>query len=74
MDYLGLVKGYLDQVPTVVRSVDVLRRAGLVPLARPDQALRSVLTVRRYGPIAGAARSPRRATTRRSAWSTSWVR
>ncbi|MFC5289040.1 acyl-CoA synthetase [Actinokineospora guangxiensis] len=33
-----------------------MRKAGLVPLARPDHVLKSALAVRRYGPIAGAAR------------------
>jgi acyl-CoA synthetase (AMP-forming)/AMP-acid ligase II len=47
--------GQLEQVPTVVRSVDVLRRAGLVPVTRPDLVLRSVLAIRQLGPIAGAA-------------------
>ena len=39
----------------MVRSVEVLRRAGLVPLTRPDLLLRSVLAIRQLGPIAGAA-------------------
>ncbi|WP_424190476.1 acyl-CoA synthetase [Actinokineospora sp. G85] len=43
-------------VPTAVRSVDVMRRAGLVPLSRPDHVLKSAMAVRKYGPIAGAAR------------------
>jgi len=43
------------QVPTMVRGLDVLRRAGLVPVTRPDHALRSLFTLRRLGPIAGAA-------------------
>ncbi|GAA4421859.1 acyl-CoA synthetase [Actinokineospora soli] len=38
-----------------LRSVDVMRKAGLVPLARPDHVLKSALAVRRLGPIAGAA-------------------
>jgi fatty-acyl-CoA synthase len=45
----------LSQVPTAIRGLDVLRRAGLAPLNRPDQALRSLLTLRKLGPIAGAA-------------------
>jgi fatty-acyl-CoA synthase len=44
------------QVPTMVRGLDVLRRAGLVAVGRPDHALRSLVTLRRLGPIAGAAR------------------
>jgi fatty-acyl-CoA synthase len=45
----------LSQVPAAIRGFDVLRRAGLAPVSRPDQALRSLLTLRRLGPIAGAA-------------------
>ena len=45
----------LTQVPAAIRGFDVLRRAGLAPVSRPDQALRSLLTLRRLGPIAGAA-------------------
>jgi fatty-acyl-CoA synthase len=43
------------QVPTVVRGFDVLRRSGLAPLGRPDRALHALITLRRLGPIAGAA-------------------
>jgi fatty-acyl-CoA synthase len=43
------------QVPTMVRGLDVIRRSGLVALGRPDHALRSLITLRRLGPIAGAA-------------------
>ncbi|HWM06705.1 MAG TPA: acyl-CoA synthetase [Actinophytocola sp.] len=39
----------------MVRGLDVIRRSGLVPVARPDRALRGLLTLRRLGPIAGAA-------------------
>jgi acyl-CoA synthetase (AMP-forming)/AMP-acid ligase II len=52
MSFLGRA---LVQVPTMVRGLDVLRRAGLAPVARPDQALRSLFVLRRLGPIAGAA-------------------
>jgi fatty-acyl-CoA synthase len=43
------------QVPTMVRGLDVIRRSGLVPLARPDRALRALFILRQLGPIAGAA-------------------
>jgi fatty-acyl-CoA synthase len=46
----------LGQVPAAIRGLDVLRRAGLAPITRPDQSLRSLLVLRRLGPIAGAAR------------------
>jgi fatty-acyl-CoA synthase len=39
----------------MVRCADVLRRSGMVPVTRPDQALRSLIAVRRLGPVAGAA-------------------
>ncbi len=45
----------LTQVPAAIRGFDVLRRAGLAPVGRPHHALRSLLTLRRLGPIAGAA-------------------
>jgi len=54
--YMSRVLGAAAQVPTMVRGLDVLRRAGLVPVTRPDHALRSLVTLRRLGPIAGAAR------------------
>jgi fatty-acyl-CoA synthase len=43
------------QVSTMARGLYVIRRSGLVPLGRPDRALRALLTLRRLGPIAGAA-------------------
>jgi acyl-CoA synthetase (AMP-forming)/AMP-acid ligase II len=46
----------LGQVPAAIRGLDVLRRAGLAPITRPDQSLRSLLVLRKLGPIAGAAR------------------
>ncbi|WP_285500590.1 acyl-CoA synthetase [Actinokineospora sp. NBRC 105648] len=55
-EYLTRVRDLAGKVPTALRSVDVLRRAGLVPLGRPDHVLRSMIAVRRLGPIAGAAR------------------
>ncbi|RLK55115.1 fatty-acyl-CoA synthase [Actinokineospora cianjurensis] len=55
-EYLTRVRDLLAKVPTAVRSVDVMRRAGLVPLSRPDHVLGSMVAMRRLGPIAGAAR------------------
>jgi acyl-CoA synthetase (AMP-forming)/AMP-acid ligase II len=43
------------QVPAMVRGLAVIRRSGLMPLGRPDRALRSLIALRRLGPIAGAA-------------------
>jgi fatty-acyl-CoA synthase len=45
----------LGQVPAAIRGLDVLRRAGLAPITRPDQSLRSLFVLRKLGPIAGAA-------------------
>ncbi|MGH3759669.1 acyl-CoA synthetase [Actinophytocola sp.] len=39
----------------MVRGLHVIRRSGLVPLGRPDRALRALIMLRRLGPIAGAA-------------------
>lgn len=43
-----------DKVAETVRSVEVMRRAGLVPFPRLDEGLRSLVAIRRYGPFAGA--------------------
>ncbi|HEY3709475.1 MAG TPA: acyl-CoA synthetase [Amycolatopsis sp.] len=43
-----------DKVTETVRSVDVMRRAGLVPFPRLDEGVRSLVALRRYGPFAGA--------------------
>jgi fatty-acyl-CoA synthase len=45
----------VNQVPTTLRSLDVLRRSGMLPVTRPDMVLRGLVSVRRLGPIAGAA-------------------
>ncbi|GAA4553497.1 acyl-CoA synthetase [Amycolatopsis samaneae] len=42
------------KVAETVRSVDVMRRAGLVPFPRLDEGLRSLIAIGRYGPFAGA--------------------
>jgi fatty-acyl-CoA synthase len=52
---LGKAWEAATQVPTMARGLYVIRRSGLVPLGRPDRALRALLTLRRLGPIAGAA-------------------
>jgi fatty-acyl-CoA synthase len=46
---------YLGQIVDLPPRLDVLRRAGLLDPVRPDEGIRSILTVRRLGPIAGAA-------------------
>jgi len=50
------VRHAVAQVPVLVRGLNVIRRSGLVPFTRPDQALVSLLRLRQLGPIAGAAR------------------
>jgi fatty-acyl-CoA synthase len=50
--YLSETVGKLVDLPP---RVDVLRRAGLFDPMRPDEGLRSILAVRRFGPVAGAA-------------------
>ncbi len=57
MIQLSRVRDAAAQLPTMVRSVDVLRRSGMVPVTRPDHALRSLIAVRRLGPVAGAAKA-----------------
>ncbi|MEU6643332.1 acyl-CoA synthetase [Saccharomonospora sp. NPDC046836] len=44
------------RVTETARSVEVMWRAGLVPFPRLDESLRSLVTTRRYGPLAGAVR------------------
>jgi fatty-acyl-CoA synthase len=55
--YFEQVKELAGRVPTAVRSLDVLRRSGLLRLSRPDQVLRGLVAVRQTGPIAGAVRN-----------------
>ncbi|PXY21931.1 acyl-CoA synthetase [Prauserella flavalba] len=44
------------RVSETARSVEVLWRAGLVPIPRVDEGIRSLFATRRYGPLAGAVR------------------
>ncbi|MEV4601289.1 acyl-CoA synthetase [Amycolatopsis sp. NPDC049253] len=50
----GLASQVTDKVAETVRSIDVMRRAGLVPFPRLDEGVRSVVAIRKYGPFAGA--------------------
>jgi fatty-acyl-CoA synthase len=52
--YVSRVLGVASQVPTALRSLDVIRRAGMFQLTRPDLVLRGLIAVRQMGPIAGA--------------------
>ncbi|WP_209647941.1 acyl-CoA synthetase [Kibdelosporangium banguiense] len=49
----------------MVQSVRILRRAGLVPLPRIDEGIRSLRYVKQIGPIAGAVRMSARRDSRK---------
>ncbi|MDT7723663.1 MAG: fatty-acyl-CoA synthase [Actinomycetota bacterium] len=55
MKYLSSVSEIATKVTETVRSIEVMRQAGLVPFPRLDEGVRSVIAVRKYGPFAGAA-------------------
>ncbi|WP_410654095.1 acyl-CoA synthetase [Amycolatopsis sp. lyj-112] len=50
----GLATMVAGKVTETVRSIDVMRQAGLLPIPRVDEGLRSLVTVRKWGPFAGA--------------------
>ncbi|WP_410645276.1 acyl-CoA synthetase [Amycolatopsis sp. lyj-346] len=54
MSLVALATTVADKVTETVRSVDVMRRAGLVPFPRVDEGLRSLVALRKFGPFAGA--------------------
>ncbi len=54
MSLVALATTVADKVAETVRSVDVMRRAGLVPFPRLDEGVRSLVALRKYGPFAGA--------------------
>jgi fatty-acyl-CoA synthase len=54
MSLVALATQVADKVAEAARSVDVMRRAGLVPFPRVDEGLRSLAAIRKYGPFAGA--------------------
>ena len=51
-----LVRNTTKRTADLARSLQVMHRAGLIPLPRVDHALQAVLAVRRYGPFAGATK------------------
>ncbi|HEV7980898.1 acyl-CoA synthetase [Amycolatopsis sp.] len=55
MKYPSSVSEIATKVTETVRSIEVMRQAGLVPFPRLDEGLRSIVAVRKYGPFAGAA-------------------
>jgi fatty-acyl-CoA synthase len=54
MSLAALATSMADKVTETVRSVDVMRRAGLVPFPRVDEGVRSLVALRKFGPFAGA--------------------
>jgi len=54
MSLVALATQVADKVAETARSVDVMRRAGLVPFPRVDEGVRSLVAIRKYGPFAGA--------------------
>jgi fatty-acyl-CoA synthase len=54
MSLVELATQVADKVAETARSVDVMRRAGLVPFPRLDEGVRSLVALRKYGPFAGA--------------------
>ncbi|MFF1614093.1 acyl-CoA synthetase [Amycolatopsis sp. NPDC058278] len=54
MSLVALATTMADKVTETVRSVDVMRRAGLVPFPRLDEGVRSLVALRKFGPFAGA--------------------
>ncbi|MEV6877876.1 acyl-CoA synthetase [Amycolatopsis sp. NPDC051128] len=54
MSLVALATQVADKVAETARSVDVMRRAGLVPFPRVDEGVRSLVALRKFGPFAGA--------------------
>ncbi|MEV5719713.1 acyl-CoA synthetase [Amycolatopsis mediterranei] len=54
MSLVALAAQVADKVAETARSVDVMRRAGLVPFPRLDEGVRSLVALRKFGPFAGA--------------------
>ena len=61
------VAGVMSRAVEAVRSLAVLYRAGLAPIPRLDEGIRSIISTRRYGPLAGSVKiaARRRADARR---------
>jgi fatty-acyl-CoA synthase len=55
LKYLSYVPNAVGKLIDLPPRVDVLRKAGLLDPMRPDEGLRSILAVRKLGPVAGAA-------------------
>lgn len=55
LKYLSSLPGYVGRLVDLPPRVDVLRRAGLFDPVRLDEGIRSIVAVRRLGPLAGGA-------------------
>ncbi len=55
LEHLSRIPDYLGRLLDLPFRADSLRRAGLLDPMRPDEALRSLLAIRQFGPLAGAA-------------------
>ncbi len=55
-DFRSLVRNIMSRPPSTLGSARVLRRAGVLRPGRPDEALRALRTVRRYGVYAGTVK------------------
>jgi len=55
-DFRSLVRDIMTRPPSTLGSARVLRRAGVLRPGRPDEALRALRAVRRYGVYAGTVK------------------
>ncbi|MGH3646257.1 MAG: acyl-CoA synthetase [Micromonosporaceae bacterium] len=55
-DFLTRVRAGVTRVPVVLESAHVLQQRGLLRLSRPDEMLKSLVSVRQLGPFAGAVK------------------
>jgi fatty-acyl-CoA synthase len=55
LKYLSSLPDVVGRIVDLPPRIDVLRKAGLFDPIRPDEGLRSILAVRKLGPVAGAA-------------------
>jgi fatty-acyl-CoA synthase len=55
----------VNRIPEALQSIRILHRAGLVPLPRIDEGVRSLRLIRQIGPIAGAVRMSARRDPRK---------
>jgi fatty-acyl-CoA synthase len=55
LKHLSYLPDYVGKLADLPPRIEVLRKAGLFDPIRPDEGIRSLLAVRRLGPVAGAA-------------------